>query len=112
MPKKLIDALSNIAVRGAKPALRDGHHEKNRQSLRDYVLPKIGARAIASLNTQDIMRIPEPLETAGKLETLRRVRQRISAVLVYAVQTGRRTDHPMRDTQGAFEAPTRALLQH
>ena len=85
----------------------DGHLEQNRQSLRDYVLPKIGARAIASLTAQDVMRVLEPLEAAGKLETLRRVRQRIGSVLSYAVQTGRRTDNPIRDTQGAFDAPTR-----
>lgn len=85
----------------------EGHLEQNRQSLRDYVLPKIGTRPIASLTTQDVMCVLEPLETAGKLETLRRVRQRIGSVLSYAVQTGRRTDNPIRDTQGAFETPTR-----
>lgn len=85
----------------------DGHLEQNRQSLRDYVLPKIGTRPIASLTAQDVMRVLEPLEAAGKLETLRRVRQRIGSVLSFAVQTGRRTDNPIRDTQGAFEAPTR-----
>ncbi len=85
----------------------EGHLEQNLQSLRDYVLPKIGTRAVASLTAQDIMRVLEPLETAGKLETLRRVRQRIGSVLTYAVQTGRRTDNPIRDTQGAFQAPTR-----
>jgi len=85
----------------------DGHLEQNRQSLRDYVLPRIGARPIASLTAQDVMRVLEPLEAAGKLETLRRVRQRIGSVLSYAVQTGRRADNPIRATQGAFEAPTR-----
>jgi integrase len=85
----------------------EGHLEQNRQSLRDYVLPKIGTRPIANLTAQDVMRVLEPLEAAGKLETLRRVRQRIGSVLSYAVQTGRRTDNPIRDTQGAFEAPTR-----
>ncbi len=29
------------------------------------------------------------------------------AVLTYSVQTGRRTDNPIRDKQGAFQAPTR-----
>jgi integrase len=48
-----------------------------------------------------------PLEQAGKLETLRRGRQRVGAVLAYAVQTGRRTDNPIRDMQGAFDAPER-----
>lgn len=59
----------------------EGHLEQNLQSLRDYVLPKIGTRAVASLTAQDIMLVLEPLEAAGKLETLRRVRQRIGSVL-------------------------------
>lgn len=84
-----------------------GHIEQNRQSLRDYVFPKIGRRPVGSLTAQDIMQVLEPLEQAGKLETLRRVRQRVGAVLAYAVQTGRRTDNPIRDIAGAFDAPER-----
>lgn len=85
----------------------EGHTEQNRQSLRDYVLPMIGKRPIGKLSAQDVMRVLEPMEQAGKLETLRRVRQRVGAIFSYAVQTGRRFDNPIRDTQGAFEAPTR-----
>lgn len=85
----------------------EGHAEQTRQSLRDYVSPKIGRRPIAALDAQEIMRVLAPLERSGKLETLRRVRQRIGAVLAYAVQTGRRSDNPIRDTHGAFEAPER-----
>lgn len=86
----------------------DGHIEQNRQSLATYVLPVIGGRPIAKLTAQDVMRVLEPLEAEGKLETLRRVRQRVGSIFAYAVQTGRRPDNPIRDTQGAFEAPTRA----
>lgn len=85
----------------------EGHIEQNRQSLRDYVLPKIGQRPISLLTAQDIMQVLDPLERAGKLETLRRVRQRVGSVFAYAVQTGRRTDNPIRDIAGAFEAPER-----
>lgn len=85
----------------------EGHTEQTRQSLRDYVSPKIGRRPIGSLGAQEIVRVLAPLEQAGKLETLRRVRQRVGAVLAYAVQTGRRADNPIRDMQGAFEAPER-----
>lgn len=84
-----------------------GHEEQTRQSLRDYVLPKIGKRPVASLTTQEIVGLLEPLERAGKLETLRRVRQRVGAVFSYAVQTGRRADNPIRDIKGAFDAPER-----
>jgi len=85
----------------------DGHLEQNRQSLRDYVYPRIGKRPIGALTAQDIVQVLTPIEQAGKLETLRRVRQRIGAVFAYAVQTGRRTDNPIRDIGGAFEAPER-----
>jgi len=85
----------------------DGHIEQNRQSLKDHVFPMIGKRPISALNAQDAIRVLRPLEEAGKLETLRRVRQRMSAIFAYAVQTGRRPDNPIRDTHGAFEAPQR-----
>lgn len=49
----------------------------------------------------------QPLEDAGKLETLRRVRQRIGGVLSFAVQTGYTKNNPIRDMQGAFQAPER-----
>lgn len=52
----------------------------------------------------------QPLEDAGKLETLRRVRQRIGGVLSFAVQTGYTKNNPIRDMQGAFQAFDRANL--
>ena len=69
------------------------------------VVPKDGARAVAIRTAQDVMRVPESLEAAGKFETLRRVRQRIGSVVSIAVQTGRRADNAIRDIQSAFEAP-------
>lgn len=83
------------------------HIEQNRQSLRDYVYPVIGKRAISTLDAQDVMRVLNPLETAGKMETLRRVRQRVTAIFAYAVQTGRRTNNPAREIVGAYDAPDR-----
>lgn len=85
----------------------EGHVEQNRQSLRDYAFPKIGKRPISALTAQDIMQVLDPIERAGKLETLRRVRQRVGSVFAYAVQTGRRPDNPIRDIAGAFDAPER-----
>lgn len=84
-----------------------GHIEQTRQSLADYVLPKIGKRAIASITAQDVTAVLDPLERARKLETLRRVRQRVSAVLSFAVQIGLRPDNPVVALRGAYEAPDR-----
>lgn len=72
-----------------------GHAEQTRQSLRDYVSPKIGRRPIGSLGAQEILGVLAPLEQGGKLETLRRVRQCAGAVLAYAAQAGRRADNPL-----------------
>lgn len=85
----------------------DGHLEQNQQSLRDHVYPKIGRRAVAAIGAKDVVRLLEALEAKGTLEVLRRVRQRVGAVLAFAVQTGLRPDNPVRDLKGAFEAPKR-----
>ena len=85
----------------------EGHAEQTRQSLRDYVLPKIGKRPIGALSAVDVKRVLDPLEAAGKAETLRRVRQRVNAVFSYAVQIGARPDNPVREMRGAYEAPVR-----
>ncbi len=85
----------------------EAHVEQTRQSLRDFVLPRIGRRPIASLVATDVMAVLDPIERAGKLETLRRVRQRIGGVFAFAVATGRRADNPVRELRGAHEAPER-----
>lgn len=85
----------------------DGHIEQTRQSLRDYVFPKLGKRAVNTIDPQDITRVLQPIEDAGKLETLRRVRQRIGGVLSFAAQTGLIKTNPVREMGGAFVAPTR-----
>ncbi|OIR07104.1 hypothetical protein GALL_106930 [mine drainage metagenome] len=87
----------------------EGHLGQNRQSLRDYFLPKIGARPIASLTAQDVMRVLEPLEAAGKLETLRRVRQRIGSVL--SDRPAHRQPNP-RHPRRVRGADARTLRQH
>lgn len=85
----------------------EGHLEQTRQSMEAYVYPKLGKRAIGALTAPDVTRVLEPLSQAGKLETLRRVRQRVGSVFSYAVQCGYRTDNPVRDLQDAFDAPKR-----
>jgi integrase len=85
----------------------EGHAEQTRQSLRDYVLPKIGKRPISALTAIGVKRVLDPLEAAGKAETLRRVRQRVNSVFSYAVRTGLRADNPVREMRGAYDAPVR-----
>jgi integrase len=96
-----------IATRSKSRKWTEAHADQTRQSLREYVLPKLGRLPVAAITAPDVVGVLRPLETAGKLETLRRVRQRVGGVLGYAVATGRRVDNPVRELRDAFVAPQR-----
>ena len=55
-----------------------------RASLRDYAVPKIGAKRVDRMSTADVMEVLLPIWST-KRETARRVRQRIGAVMKWAV---------------------------
>lgn len=71
-----------------------------RASLRDYALPKLGRRRVSDINTVDVMGVLLPIWNE-KRETARRVRQRISTVMKWAVAEGHRQDNPAGDAIGA-----------
>ena len=69
-------------------------------SLRDYVFPRIGSRLVSQVTTADVLEILTPTWHA-KPETARRVRQRIGAVMKWAVAQGLRNNNPAGDALGA-----------
>ena len=69
-------------------------------SLRDYALPKIGRKPVNSITTADVMSVLLPIWST-KRETARRVRQRIGAVMKWAVAQGYREDNPAGDAISA-----------
>jgi len=62
-------------------------------TLRAHVFPKIGARPVAKVDTDDVLRVLQPIWTKTP-ETASRVRGRIEAVLNYAAATGLRPRGP------------------
>ena len=58
-------------------------------TLEAHVFPKIGARPVALVNTDDVLRVLQPIWTKTP-ETASRIRGRIEAVLNYAAATGLR----------------------
>ena len=75
-------------------------------SLGTYVLPKIGAKRVDQINVGDILAVlAEPW--SSRPETARRIAQRISAVLTWAVGAGYRADDP---TAAAVKALPRHML--
>lgn len=64
------------------------------RSLERDVFPTIGALPIAQLTPPLILGVLREIENRGAIETAKRVRQRISAVFVYAIAQGIATSDP------------------
>jgi len=76
------------------------------RSLERDVFPSIGALPIAQLTPPLILSTLREIEARGSIETARRVRQRISAVFVYAVAQGIASSDPA-EKLGAVLKPLR-----
>ncbi|MDD9983217.1 MAG: tyrosine-type recombinase/integrase, partial [Gammaproteobacteria bacterium] len=83
-------------------AWRDGGKSEKqwRSSLQTYALPRIGGLSVAAVTSADVLSVLLPIWTV-KHETARRVRQRISAVMKWAIAQGYRKDNPAGDAIGA-----------
>ena len=80
-----------------------GESEKQwRASLRAYVFPRLGSKRVDAITTADVMAV---LLADGfwnsRSETARRVRQRISAIMKWAIAQGYRNDNPAGEALGA-----------
>ena len=81
-----------------KPGARTGVNW--RASLRDYALPRLGAMPVDAIACADVMDVLLPIWFT-KRDTARSVRQRIGAVMKWAVAQGHRPDNPAGDALSA-----------
>ncbi|MDA9529886.1 integrase [Bradyrhizobium sp. CCBAU 25338] len=65
----------------------------------------LGPLPIADISAGEVLRVLQPLEAAGKLETAKRLRAVIGAVFRYAVATARADNDPTQALRGAIAAP-------
>ena len=65
-------------------------------SLREYAFPRFGDRPVSDVTAQDVMAVLLPI-WHSKPETAKRVRQRIGAVMRWAIAEGHRLDNPAGD---------------
>ena len=79
-------------------------------SLERYAFPRIGTRLISDVTSADVLEILTPI-WHDKAQTARRVRQRLRAVLEWAVAMELRTDNPC-DRIGPVLGPQQALVAH
>ena len=89
-----------------------GKSEKQwRASLRDYAMPRLGRRRVDQITTADVMAVLIP-HWHTKTETMRRVRQRIGAVMKWAVAQGYRGDNPAGDAISAALPKNGSVRRH
>ena len=69
------------------------HAEQWITTLEQFVFPRIGDCGVADVSTEDVIAVLSPIWHA-KPTTAKRVRQRIGAVLTWAVAQGLRPDNP------------------
>lgn len=74
-------------------------------SLTRDAFPDLGAVPVAEITAPSALAAIRKVEARGSLEQASRIKQRISAVLRYAVATGRATSDPTRDLRGAPKSP-------
>lgn len=72
--------------------------------LTRYAYPFLSHRAMESIGPTHILEALRAMESAGKLETIHRLRARISEVFRYAISTGPVQSDPTRDLKGAVKA--------
>ena len=96
-----------------KPTWRDGGKSAGQcsASLRQHAFPRLGAKRVDTITTADVMAVLLPIWTE-KAETARRVRQRISAVMRWAVAQGYRADNPAGDAIAAALPKAKGTRRH
>ena len=81
------------------------------RSLRAYAFPRIGALPVSAVTTADVLAILTPI-WHEKAQTAQRVRQRISAVMKWAIAMGYRPDNPAGDALGQALGRQQAIVKH
>ena len=80
-------------------------------SLRVYAFPQLGNRPVGEITTADVLAVLTPI-WHDKQVTARRVRQRIGAVMKWAVAMGLRPDNPAGDVLGQALGRQRVVVRH
>ena len=94
------------------PGWKKGRHESNwRRSLSQYAYPTLGAKLVSEITSLDVMALLVPIWNE-KRETARKLRQRIGAVMKWAVAQGYRADNPAGEAIGAALPKKSHVTQH
>lgn len=77
------------------------------RSLELYILPFIGTMPINQIRAPKVIELLRPLEADGKLETVRRLCQRVNEILDYSVNHGLLDANPCSAIRKVFKKPSK-----
>ena len=100
-----------IAIHAQNWKGRSTSEHQWRATLTTYAFPRIGSKRVDEVTTADVMAILTPIWST-KHVTAKRVRQRIGAVMKWAVAQGHRPDNPAGDALGAALPKNGAVQKH
>lgn len=90
------DAMDKYLAAKLHEFRNEKHKKQWRSTLDNYALPVLGPKLVAEIDTQDMLRVLEPI-WQSKTDTATRLRGRIEAVLSWATVAGhRKGDNPAR----------------
>ena len=84
-------------------SLSAGTHNKARWML-EFAYPYIGNMPITAIQPPDVLEALRAIERTGHLETMHRVKARISEVFRYAIANSLASSDPCRDLRGALKS--------
>jgi integrase len=85
-----------------------GHAGRVLSRLEEDAFPIIGKLPIATLEAPQILVVLRAMESRGAIDSAKRMRQTIGAIMRYAIATGQASRNPAADLQGALKATPRA----
>lgn len=97
------EAVAREWYENAKSQWVDKHAADVILSLEKEIFPLLGKMPIADITPPQVIGALRLVEDRGAKETARRIRQRMSAVFVYAIATGKTETDPAAIVQGAMK---------
>jgi integrase len=94
-----------FAIKVKKDKLTEDYAEDLYNSLANHVFPKLGSRPIHKITALEVTDVLEPLQDAGKLETLRRICQRLNMIMNFAVRKELTSVNKLHSIGEDFQTP-------
>ncbi|MGR2682264.1 tyrosine-type recombinase/integrase [Chromobacterium haemolyticum] len=91
------------------------HSERVLSAMKNHIFPYIGDRPIHEIRPLELLEVLRKVESAGNIDTTKRLRQRCSAVFRLAILTGRCDSDPAAPLTDALKSqqstPRKALMR-